>query len=299
MKRFLIVFTLLLPIVFISCGTKTSGKTEIYWSGTDSYGREVTLAKEPQRIISLSPCITEIIFMLGSENRLVGISDFCTYPEGTDTIPHLGGLLDINVEALCALQPDIVLVGSIVSPEVIEQFERVNVPVFIVKAESAIEDIYDAVSVIGEIVGKKELAEKHNAELKKEIDAVKAAQPVVTERPLVYYVVGFGEAGDYTAPANSHIDEMIAIAGGENVGASLKTWSISREFLFEHNPDIIFVRKEDAELFAKSKPYSSLKAVKSGHIYPIESGWIDIVSPRNLNTIKLIAEKCAEFRKGK
>ena len=267
----------------------------VYWSGKDSYGREVTLSKEPQRIISLSPCITEIIFMLESENRLVGISDFCTYPEGTDTIPHLGGLLDINVEALCARRPDIVLVGSIVSPEVIEQFERVNVPVFIVKAESAIEDIYEAVSVIGEIVGKQELAEQHNAELKKEIDAVKATQPSMGKHPLVYYVVGFGEAGDYTAPANSHINEIITIAGGENVGESLKSWSISREFLFEHNPDIIFVRKEDAELFAKSKPYSSLKAVKSGHLYPIESGWIDIVSPRNLNAIKLIAEKCAEF----
>ncbi|MBQ7489852.1 MAG: ABC transporter substrate-binding protein [Bacteroidales bacterium] len=294
MKKVFVVCFLAL-FVLCGCGRRAAEVPSVYWSGKDSYGREVTLSKEPQRIISLSPCITEIIFMLESENRLVGISDFCTYPEGTDTIPHLGGLLDINVEALCARRPDIVLVGSIVSPEVIEQFERVNVPVFIVKAESAIEDIYEAVSVIGEIVGKQELAEQHNAELKKEIDAVKATQPSMGKHPLVYYVVGFGEAGDYTAPANSHINEIITIAGGENVGESLKSWSISREFLFEHNPDIIFVRKEDAELFAKSKPYSSLKAVKSGHLYPIESGWIDIVSPRNLNAIKLIAEKCAEF----
>ncbi|MBP5710293.1 MAG: ABC transporter substrate-binding protein [Bacteroidales bacterium] len=294
MKKVFVVCFLAL-FVLCGCGRRAAEVPSVYWSGKDSYGREVTLSKEPQRIISLSPCITEIIFMLESENRLVGISDFCTYPEGTDTIPHLGGLLDINVEALCARRPDIVLVGSIVSPEVIEQFERVNVPVFIVKAESAIEDIYEAVSVIGEIVGKQELAEQHNAELKKEIDAVKATQPSMGKHPLVYYVVGFGEAGDYTAPANSHINEIITIAGGENVGKSLKSWSISREFLFEHNPDIIFVRKEDAELFAKSKPYSSLKAVKSGHLYPIESGWIDIVSPRNLNAIKLIAEKCAEF----
>ena len=295
MRKYFVVVCSLALFVLCGCGRRAAEMPSVYWSGKDSYGREVTLSKEPQRIISLSPCITEIIFMLESENRLVGISDFCTYPEGTDTIPHLGGLLDINVEALCARRPDIVLVGSIVSPEVIEQFERVNVPVFIVKAESAIEDIYEAVSVIGEIVGKQELAEQHNAELKKEIDAVKATQPSMGKHPLVYYVVGFGEAGDYTAPANSHINEIITIAGGENVGESLKSWSISREFLFEHNPDIIFVRKEDAELFAKSKPYSSLKAVKSGHLYPIESGWIDIVSPRNLNAIKLIAEKCAEF----
>jgi len=298
MRRDFTFFVFLLSFFLICCESGGSKKDGLFWSGRDSYGREVSLSREPQRIISLSPCVTEILFMLGSEGKLVGISDFCNYPAGTDTIPHVGGLLDINVEALCALQPDVLLVGSIVSPEVVEQFERVGVPVFIIKAESSIEDIYAAVGVVGDIVGRKDSAEALNVRLKREIEAVRASQQHAdtAARPSVYYVVGFGEAGDFTAPANSHINEIISLAGGRNIGETLSTWSVSREFLFESDPDIIIVRKEDAEAFARTQPYTSLRAVRSGHIYPIESGWIDIVTPRNMNAVRFIAEKCAEVK---
>lgn len=71
----------------------------------------------------------------------------------------------------------------------------------------------------------------------------------------------------------------------------LSSWSVSREFLFKENPDLIFVRKEDFEYFTTTYPYSELKAVKNNHTYPIESGWIDVISPRNILAIQEIHNK--------
>lgn len=295
-KTKIILFFVFAILIISSCDKNVKHSQSIYWQGKDYYGRQVTLTKEPRRIVSFSPCLTEILFSLNSENRLVGISDFCTYPSGTDTIPHIGDLLNINVEAVCALQPDLILAGSIVAKEVVEQFEKSGIPVLIIKAEQSVEDIYEATKNIGEIVGKKELAEKQNEEMREKILRISVESSKMKRNKKVYYVVGFGDAGDFTAPGNTHIDEIISLAGGINVGADLTSWQISREYLFQQNPDLIFIRKEDYEKFISTSPYDQLNAVKNKNTYPIESGWIDIVSQRNILAIDLIAEKCSELQ---
>jgi len=106
--------------------------------------------------------------------------------------------------------------------------------------------------------------------------------------PSIYYVVSFGIAGDFTAPGNTHISEIIRLAGGRNIGDSLSTWNISREYLFAQNPDFIFVRTEELAHFVKTYPYTLLKAVKEHRVFPIESGWVDVVSPRNFLAVEEI-----------
>jgi ABC-type Fe3+-hydroxamate transport system substrate-binding protein len=103
--------------------------------------------------------------------------------------------------------------------------------------------------------------------------------------------VSFGAAGDFTAPANTHISEIIRLAGGKNIGDALSTWNISREYLFAQNPDFIFVRSEDLPHFVKTYPYTLLRAVKENRLFPIESGWMDVVSPRNFLAIEEIRGK--------
>ena len=111
------------------------------------------------------------------------------------------------------------------------------------------------------------------------------------QKPTVYYAVAFGASGDFTAPANSHINEIIQYAGGRNIGENLSTWNISREYLFAENPDLIFIRSEELPHFVKTYPYNLLNAVKENRVYPIESGWIDVISPRNFLAIEEIREK--------
>ena len=283
-----LLFFLLLSLTISCLSPSRQGERVSFFDYTDCYGNRVQLDSVPSRIISLSPAITEMVFMLDDGNKLVGISDFCHYPEATDTMHRVGGMQNINVESLVALNPDVVLIGSIVTKQDMEKMERAGLKVVVIREETKLEGLCDALEVIGNLLDKKELAEEQIQKIHNQLDSVKSHIDTTLAPKKVYYVVGFGEQGDFTAPQNSHIHEIITAAGGENIGKDLTSWSVSREYLFEADPDIILIRKEDLEMYGKTKPYTSLRAVREGHLYPIESGWIDIVSPRNILAIQYI-----------
>ena len=284
--RFII---LLLITVCTSCLSPRhrEGKAT-FFSFTDCYGRTVDIDSVPRRIISLSPSVTEMIFMLQSENLLVGISDFCHYPAATDTMHRVGGLQNVNIESLMACRPDVVIIGSIVSRQDVEKMENAGLKVLILREETRLEGLCDALSTLGKLLNREELAERKVDSVNKELALVRQSVDTGVAARKVYYVVGFGEEGDFTAPSGSHIDEIITCAGGINVGKTLTNWSVSREYLFESDPDIIIVRKEDLDAFIHTRPYTMLTAVRKGKVYPIDSGWIDIVSPRNVEAVKYI-----------
>lgn len=284
-----LIFASILLFLLASCHTPSVKESKNALQLTDSYGRNVSVKRNPRRIISLSSAITESIFLLESEDKLVGISDFCDYPEATKNIEHVGGLQNISIEKLLSLQPDLVLIGSIVSKEDVEKMEQAGMTVLALRAESSIYDIIPLLETLGEILDKTDLAQQKTAELKSKMDSFSQSEGAAKPKT-VYYVVGFGDGGDYTAPGNSHIDEIITLAGGHNVGHDLTTWNISREYLFQIDPDIILIRKENYEQFIHTHPYTQLSAVKNNQVFPIESGWIDNVSPRNLEAAKRIRE---------
>jgi len=287
---------------FISlCGACLSqkDKASTFLCLTDSYNREIKLDQAPEKIISLSPGITEMIFLLHAEEKLIGISDYCNFPEETQHIAKIGGLQNINIEKIISLQPDIVLIGSIIPKSEVDKLEKSGITVVAIKQEEKLEGMLDAIKIIGQIVDHNARAdsliqyyEKKLEEYKLNTKCTKNAQSAPIT---VYYVVNFGAGGDYTAPANSHINEIIQFAGGKNIGDTLTTWNISREYLFTQNPDIIFVRKEELQHFVNTYPYNLLKAVKENRVYPIESGWMDIVSPRNFLAIAEIREKIQNY----
>lgn len=283
-----LLFFLLLSLTISCLSPSQQGEKASFFDYTDCYGNRVKLDSVPARIISLSPAITEMVFMLDDGDKLVGISDFCHYPEATDTMHRVGGMQNINVESLVALNPDVVLIGSIVTKQDMEKMERAGLKVVVIREETKLEGLCDALSVIGQLLDKNELADEQIQKIHNQLDSVKSHIDTTLAPKKVYYVVGFGEQGDFTAPQNSHIHQIITAAGGENIGKDLTSWSVSREYLFEADPDIILIRKEDLEMYGKTKPYTSLRAVREGHLYPIESGWIDIVSPRNILAIQYI-----------
>lgn len=273
----------------VACRSPQKESAGFFLQITDSYNRTVTLDKEPLRIVSLSPGITEMIFTLESENKLVAVSDFCNYPPEAQQIPRAGGLIQINIEKLLTFNPDLLLIGSIITKADLEKIEKSGIKIIAIKEENKIEGIYNALEQLGKILNKVDLANQKVKDLKSQLSKVIIDKSLKNKS--VYYVVGFGASGDFTAPANSHIHDIITLAGGRNVGDKLNSWSVSREYLFDENPDLIFVRKEDFKFFTTTYPYSELKAVKTNHTYPIESGWMDVISPRNILAIQEINDK--------
>lgn len=293
-SRFSFIF--LLFFFFSSCQNSSKQKSSDYFSWTDSYGREVSLKEEPQRIVSLSPALTEMIFLLKSEDKLVAITDFCLYPPETDNIPKVGGIQNFNIESVIALNPDVVLIGSIVPQESVNKMESMGLSVIAIKEENKIEGIYNAMIVLGKILNQQEMAAKKVDDLQQRIADIERREISEQEKPSVYYVVGFGGAGDFTAPKDSHIHEIITLSGGRNIGEVLTGWSISREYLFQEDPDLIFIREEDVDHFSQLFPYTELTAVKNKRVYPIESGWIDIVSPRNVMAVEEMSRRMKNER---
>jgi iron complex transport system substrate-binding protein len=230
---------------------------------------------------------------------LIGISDYCNFPEATQQIRKVGGLQNINIETIISLQPDVILIGSIIPKNEVKKLEKSGISVIAIKQEEKLEGILDVLDMIGKIVDNKTCADSLIQYYCKKLEDYRSphtAHRIPFTPPTVYYVVGFGTAGDFTAPENSHIHEIIELAGGRNIGDSLSTWNISREYLFTQNPDIIFIRSEDFSFFIKTYPYTLLDAVKKNRVYPIESGWIDIISPRNFLAIEEIKKKICGMR---
>ena len=283
-----------LALFFTACHSPKTTSQEAFFTWEDSYSRHVELAEAPQRIVSISPAITEVMFLVGAQDKLVGVSDFCKYPPETEKITKVGGMHNINFEQLLSLHPNVVLIGSMISQQDVEAIEKMGIPVICIVEEKSLEGMAEMMEVIGRIT---QCEEKGNAEAeqwREKIAERKSNAPAPENRKCVYYVVGFGDGGDFTAPKNTHIEEIIELAGARNAGDSLTGWNISREYLFKINPDIILVRNEDKEAFQSRYPYTLLDAVKNGRVYGIESGWIDVVSLRNMNAVDYIAGICGE-----
>ena len=294
--KFLTVLLLGALLCVTACHSPKTTSQEAFFTWEDSYNRHIQLDTAPQRIVSISPAITEVMFLVGAQDKLVGISDFCKYPPETEKITKVGGMHNINFEVLLSLHPDVVLIGSMISQKDVDAIEKMGIPVICIVEESSLDGMAEMMEVVGKITQCEEKGRAEAAKWKDKITERRANAPAPENRKCIYYVVGFGDGGDFTAPKNTHIEEIIELAGARNAGDSLTGWNISREYLFKINPDIILVRNEDKEAFQSRYPYTLLDAVKEGRVYGIESGWIDVVSLRNMNAVDYIAEICKTTR---
>lgn len=295
-------FLFLSLLLLISCGGNQRVDVSTTDTVTDDYGRTVVVPAQPQRVVSLSPAVTEIIFALGAQDLLVGRTDFCVYPDLAADIPSIGGISNLNIEKILSLQPDLVISGSMVGKQVTDQMDQMGVPMVCVIEKPRFEALYDNILAIGRLVGKEHEADSLNRVLfcdlrnLSEADAIEADLPDSSQNtqatvPSVYYVVGFGAGGNFTAGGNTFINDIIRMAGGRNIAENVEGWSYSLEALVKENPDYIIVRREDSAAFCNMKPYNRLSAVKNGHVIGIVSGTLDLQVPRNIDAILYLRQR--------
>lgn len=283
MKRFLcIAVSLLLSLSVLSADN--------FLTITDSRDRIVTLDYEPQRVISLAPSVTETIFALGAGNKLVGRTDYCNYPPETSSVTSIGTLYTPSTEKIVELNPDIIIVSTHFKKELLEKFNTLNIKVIIVDEQGSIDGVYSNINKIASITNRTDEAKILIDEMKAKILSVKNRVKDVT-KPTVYYVIGYGEYGDYTAGGDTFISDLIELAGGINIAKDSKGWAYSVEKVMEKNPDLLicsmyYNTKEGLE---KANGYSVLPAVKKGNIYTIDNNLIDIQGPRLAEGLEALA----------
>lgn len=267
-------------------GNNSSKTTSYPLTFKDSYGRNVKIDKEPVRIVSVAPNITEILFALDMKNKLVGRTEFCNFPEDTKNIQSIGGIQTPNIERIVELKPDLVIGSSLFTKEAVEKLQSLNVNVVIIQEDESFYGTYSTIKKVGQLVNANEKASQIISNMEKKVAEVKE-KVKDKNSPSVYYVISYGKDGDFTAGRNTFINKMINMAGGKNAADDAEDWSYSVEKLVEKDPDILICSTyiagtpDDIKAGIKNtNGYKDLTAVKNNKLFDINPDIIERQGPR-------------------
>jgi len=269
--------------------TEAVAKTQYPITVTDSDGKEVIIDSKPMKIISMAPNITEMIYKLGLESKLIGRTNYCDYPEAVANIEMVGSLREPDIEKIISLEPDIVIASTHFNEESEKQLTDLGVKVIVLYEEYDVEGIYTIIETLGTIFNSKDRAAEVASEMKTSVEATKAAV-INLEEPSVYYVVGFGEYGDYTPGGDTFVGQLITLAGGNNIAKEVSGWSYTLESLVEADPDIIIIDNDMKDSFIIAENYKDLTAVKNNQVYGIDKNTIERQGYRNAEGLRTLAE---------
>lgn len=255
---------------------------------TDDAGRTVTVEAQPERIVSLAPANTEIVAALGLLDRLVGVTSFCDYPAEVADIEKVGDFVGPNVEAVAAVDPDLVLATTGVQDDVIQQLEAIGATVVAIDPQD-LEQLYAAIEMAGAVTGAGEEATILVSNMRADVDAVgetlRDAEPAscfieIAQEPL------------FTAGAGTLMDDLITVAGGTNVVTDAGWVPYSLEQLLEDDPAVYMATlgsmSDPADLAARPG-FSALSSVKNGRVAVLDDNLVSRPGPRVVEGIKAIA----------
>ncbi len=264
---------------------------------TDGLDRRVTLAALPQRIISLAPSNTEILFAIGAPKQVVGRDDFSDYPPEVAAVASIGSVYgELNAEAIVTLKPDLILAAEINSPEQIKTLEDLGLTVYWLANPTDFDGLYENLIIVGQLTGHEAEARELADNLKARVDAAVEKASGADIQPKVFYEIdGSDPTRPWTSGPGTFMDAMIRLAGGENVGAALSEpfAQISSEELVKQDPDIIVLGDTNfgvtVESIAQRAGWETITAVKNGAVYPFDDNLASRPGPRLVDGLEALA----------
>jgi iron complex transport system substrate-binding protein len=261
---------------------------------TDDEDTAVTIAAEPQKIVSLTPASTEILFALGAGPRVIATTEFDDYPPAAVALPDVATYTAVDVEKIVGMEADLVIAGGnfFNPPEAIARLRTLGVPVLVVYAPDiagALEDI----ELIGAAVGLSGVAGEMTAAMQVDIDAVSAATAGL-DKPRTFYEIDVSTGPIYTVADGSVYVEMIALAGGHPITTGSTTdYAIPLEKLITADPELILLgdaayKVTAADVKARSG-WNVMSAVKTGAIRPVNDIIITRPGPRLVQGLRELA----------
>ena len=261
----------------------------------DMLDREVTLVVPPARIVSLVPSVTEIVYALGAEARLVGVTDFCDYPPAARRKPSVGGMINPSLEVLVALRPDLVVATDEgTREETFRELRRLGIPTYLVHANRLVE-VVDLVGRLGELTGRREAVGPLVGHLESRVDAVRRrVQPY--RRPRVLYVLW---PDPLIVPGRtSMITELLELAGGESITAALGEAypRFSLEAAVARAPEVIILADHAGRgsTAGRAEPEAwqrlrSVPAIKAGRLHSVDLSVLHRYGPRVADGLETLA----------
>jgi iron complex transport system substrate-binding protein len=249
----------------------------------------------PQRIISMSPSITETLFALGVGDRVVGVTDFCSYPKEACDLPKIGGLLNPSVEAWIRLKPDLIIHQDD-SHKLKINAKNLGIKTLAISM-NRLNDILETINTFGKTLGAEPAARALTQKLQSGIQNQKLRLEGVRRK---YTLLLLNEGGDpngalYAVGPGTFLGELLDLAGGKNVltDTTINYPKISKEYILRHSPDVIIQAGPNANMTPQEKSeklkqwgrFPTLTAVKNKTIYFVGADYILIPGPRFLNIL--------------
>ena len=262
----------------------------------DDFNTPFALTSTPQRIISLAPNLTEILFALGLGDRVVGVTRYCDFPARALEKEKIGGMVDPNLEKIQSLRPDLII-GFRGNPlGVLNKLRNLHFPVFVLNLGSSLDGLFQTIEKVGLVTRAEDPAKTLVAGLKEKHQAIRAALRNVPKKPKVFLSV-YGQ-GLWTCGEGSYLNDLLVQAGGVNIAAHIpRRWlQLNREQLIHENPDVIIIMAKDkerfsqaGELFRADSRLKDVRAVKDNSIHWLDENIAGRFGPRLIDALDTVA----------
>jgi iron complex transport system substrate-binding protein len=298
MLRKLLFVTLLLALMLAACAPAVPSTEAAGITLTDGLGREVKLASPAQRVVSLAPSNTEILFALGAGDKVVGRDEFSDYPPEAKAIQSVGGSMgEYSMESIVALKPDLVLAAEINTPEQVKALENLGITVYYLSNPKTLDGLYTNLEIVATLTGRDPT--KLTDSLKARVSAVDEKVAKLQSRPVVFYEIDATDPSKpYTAGVDSFITLLINRAGGTNFTEVAKITDpypqVGLEQWLVTQPNLILLGDSmwgtTPESVAGRPGWSALDAVTAGSIFPFDDNLLSRPGPRMIDGLEALAK---------
>jgi iron complex transport system substrate-binding protein len=259
----------------------------------DEVGREVIVPFPPKKIISLAPNVTEILFSLGLDQEIVGVSIHCNFPEKAQSKVRVGSYISLDFERIVSLNPDLIIATGVGNTrDMVDRLEHLGFPTYVIFPKN-IEGVIRSVGHLSQLVGREKQGEEIIQEMKRRRERI-VALTLGLPRPRVFLQIG--EAPIVSVGKNSFADDLIRLAGGDNVAGNEKEMypRFGMEEILKRSPEVILISSMNPKgnyqkVLQEWSRWKTIPAVKNRQIYVIDSDLIDRPSPRIIEGLEEIA----------
>jgi iron complex transport system substrate-binding protein len=260
---------------------------------SDQLGRNIQVPAMPRRIVSMAPSITEIVFALEQEHRLVGVTRYSDYPPEAAKLPKVGSYVRLDIERIVALNPDLCIATKDGNPKaVIERLASLKIPVYVVNPHN-LDTILETILEIGTILDAGDKAATITNRMLSRIQRVNSRVAQVVHRPRVFFQIGISPI--VSAGTETFIHELIELAGGKNLAEGPIAYPrFSREQVLALEPEIFIITSMARqavfeEVKAEWRQWPRIPAVRDERIFLVDSDLFDRPSPRLVDGLELLA----------
>ena len=283
---------LLILCISIFLGASTSYSTPLWFK--DEVGREVAFPFPPIRIVSLAPNITEILFSLGLDEEIVGVSIHCNFPEKAKSKVRVGSYISLDFEKVTSLKPDLIIATGVGNTrDMVDRLGKLGFQTYVIYPKN-FDDILKSIAHIGQVVNREKEARMIIEGMRKRSQRVIELTKGLP-RPKVF--IQIGDAPVVTVGKGSFADDLIRLAGGENIAKKEKEVypRFGMEEILKRSPEVIVIssmnpKGDYQKIIQEWTRWKTIPAVKNGRIHLIDSDLLDRPSPRIIDGLEELAK---------